>query len=837
MFNSFLRDLRLGARVLFKEKAFSALAVIVLALGICGVTTMFSVVNGVMLRGFSFPNGDRMVNVRFIDPTTLSNQFGPAGFMAAMDYEEIAPKQKSLEKMAAYLNGSTVNVTIDNRPVRYTGGYVTDEFMRILGVAPILGRDFRAEDNRPGAEKVAIIGYGIWQADFGGSSSVIDRVVRINGKPARIIGVMPQGFAFPQNEQLWIPLFSEFPPRPRNDQQAINPAVLGLIKKDVSLDTANAEFSSFAKQFAETYPDSHKRFSAGEIRPLIDTFTPLQLRVTLYVMLAFCAGVLLIGCANVMNMQFARATVRARELAIRSSLGASRTRLVRQMLTESLLLATIGTLVGIGLARMSIRWLTAATKNLTNPIPSWITFDIDLPVLAFTVAAMVLATIASGFLPALSASRQKSNDMLRDSGRGNTSRFVAYASRALVVLQILVTVILLTGSLMQMQSLTRLQTVDYGYDTTGILSARMGLMDGDYPSQEARKIFYDRLVESMSASREYEAVALTNRFRMVFSGNGPVEIDGKAYEPDAVRPISNFEQVTGGYFAVTGQKLLAGRTFTSEDVDSRQPVAIVNEAFAKKHFGTPNAVGHRFRTYAGKDRPPSPWREVVGVVSTARMQPPIGPTNLDDTGFYVPYYASFFGPARAEPTISQFATLIVRPRNGTPESLTDALRRDVQEVDPNLPLYFVGTPASQLDGFIGQNRIIATMFTVFGIVAMVLAAVGVYGVMSFAVNQRKAEFGVRMALGADRRNILWMVLRQSSVQVIAGLVAGFGFCTLLVIFAAAQIQTQLFNVVNPKDLGPYVIVGAIIVLTALVATSLPARRATKVDPIIALRAD
>jgi len=837
MTDTFIRDLRLAGRTLIKEKSFCALAVIVLALGICGVTTMFSVVNAVMLRGFAFPNSDRLVNARFIDPTTLSQPFGANGTFSAMDYQDVAPKQKSLELMAAYLNGSTVNATIDNRPVRYTGSYITENFFKILGVAPIHGRDFRAEDNQPGAEKVTIIGYGIWQTDFGGSPSAVDRIVRINGKPARVIGIMPQGFAFPQNEQLWIPLWSEFPAKARNDPQALNPAVLGLIRKDVSLDQANAEFSSYAKQLAAAFPDSNRLFTAGEIRRLFEVFTPQQLKGTLYTMLGFCVAVLLIGCANVMNMQFARATVRARELAIRSSLGASRVRLIRQMLTESLLLAIIGTVVGIGLANLSIDWLTATTKNLTNPIPSWITFDIDPAVLSVTVGAMVLATIASGFLPAFSASRQRNMDLLRDTGRGNTSRFVAFASRGLVVFQILVTVILLAGSFMQMQSILRQGSVDYGYDTQGILSARMGLMDGDYPSQEARKLFYDRIVESMSASPEYSAVALTNRFRMVISGNGPVEIEGTTYQPDERRKQSSFEQVTGGYFAVTGQKLLSGRTFTSEDLDSRLPVAIVNEAFATKHFGTPNAVRRRFRTYPGKDRPSSPWREVVGVVTTVRMQAPFnGPPGLDDTGFYVPYYASFMGPARPEPTISQFATIIVRPRSGTADDVGAAVRRDVQKLDPNLPLYFVGTPAVHLDGQIAQNRIIATMFTVFGIVAMVLAAVGVYGVMSFAVNQRKTEFGVRMALGADRLTILLMVLRQSSVQVIAGLTAGFGFCALAVILAAAPIQQALFNV-NPKDLGAYLIVGAIVILTALIATFVPARRATKVDPMIALRAE
>jgi hypothetical protein len=366
----------------------------------------------------------------------------------------------------------------------------------------------------------------------------------------------------------------------------------------------------------------------------------------------------------------------------------------------------------------------------------------------------------------------------------------------------------------------------------------MGLMDGDYPSQDARKLFYDRIVYAMATNPEYEAVALTNRFRMVFSGNNPVEIEGRTYQPDERRPQANNEQVTGGYFAVTGQKLIAGRTFNREDLDSRQPVAIVNEAFATKHFGTPNAVGRRFRAYNGKNQPESPWREVVGVVSTVRMQPPFNNPGQDDTGFYVPYYGWPGGPLRQNPNISQFATLIVRPRHGAPDAIATALRRDVQKVDPNLPLYFVGTPASQIDGQIAQNRIIATMFTVFGMVAMLLSAVGVYGVMSFAVNQRKTEFGVRMALGADRLNILWMVLRQSSLQLIAGLTAGFGLCILVIMTAAvrSQIEQTLFSV-NLKAPGPYVLVGSLVVLTALIATSVPARRATRVDPMIALRAE
>jgi predicted permease len=384
MTENLIRDLKIGVRVLVKERSFCALAVIVLSLGIAGVTTMFSVVNGVMLRGFSFPNASRLASLNFIDPTSATF-FGVNGQIYALDYQELRPQQKSFDALAAYLNGSTVNVTVDGYPQRYTGAYVTEDFLRILGVAPMMGRDLTAADNTPGAGKVAIIGYGTWQWDFGGAADIVGKGIRINGKPATVVGVMAKGFAFPSNEEIWIPLFNEFPPLPRNDPGANAPAVLGLLKPGVSLDQANAEATTLARRFAAAYPETNKKFNTGQVQPLLEAYTPRPLRGTLWTMLGFCVGVLLISCVNVMNMQFARATLRAKELAVRSSLGATRMRLVRQMLTESLLVAAIGAVVGIALAYASTDWLSATVRNLENPPPSWITFDVDAPALAFTV--------------------------------------------------------------------------------------------------------------------------------------------------------------------------------------------------------------------------------------------------------------------------------------------------------------------------------------------------------------------------------------------------------------------------------------------------------------------
>jgi predicted permease len=830
-----IRDVRIGVRVLLKEKTFCALAVVVLALGIASVTTMGGVVNGVMLRGFSFPNADRLVSFNFVDPTTRSF-FGVNGQVSSLDFEEVLEHQQSFDALAAYLNGSTVNIAIDGKPQRLTGAYVTDRFLGILGERPLMGRDFTAADNTPNAPTVAIIGYGIWQRDFGGAADVVGPGFRVNGKTASVIGVMPRGFAFPTNEDIWLPLFNEFPPRPRGDAAAVNPAVLGLLKTGVSLDQANAEATTFATRFAAAYPDTNKPFNTGQVEPLLATYTPRALRGTLLTMLGFCIGVLLIACVNVMNMQFARATLRSKELAVRSSLGASRTRLVTQMLTESVLVASIGAALGIALAYASIAWLTASVRALDNPPPAWITFDVDARVLTFTVLCTLAAALVSGLLPAVLASRANAVEVLRDAGRGNTSRAVSWTSRALVVFQVVVTCVLLVGSLLQLRSITKQQTIDYGYDTSAVLSARMALMEGDYPTPEARKVFYDRLVREFASAPEFEGAALTSRFRMVFSGNVPIEVDGRVYRDKTDRRQANFEQVSDGFFGVTGQKILEGRNFEQDDGDDRQPVAVVNAAFARKYFGNASALGHRFRTYTGTgDAQAGPWRTIVGVVTTIRMLGPFNQAGVDDSGYYVPLYSNPVGPISAGPFAGQFMTIVVKPRGGQrADALAPAMQRVVTKADANLPLYFLGTPAKQLDAFVAQNRIIASMFTIFGAVAMILAAVGIYGVMSFSVNQRRQEFGVRMALGAHTSRILRMVLRQGAWQVGLGLLAGMGLTFTLATLAATGIQGTLYGV-SGRDPWSYGVVTSLIAIVAVVAMLVPAQRATRVDPMVALR--
>lgn len=835
---NFTQDVRIGLRVLMKEKGFCALAVTVLALGICGVTTMFAVVNGSLLRGFSFPGAERLVDVQMVDPST----FQPGNFnsrMTTMDYKEIREANlKSFEAVTGYLNGSTVNVTYQGQPRRYTGGYISWDFFRTLGVAPVVGRDFIAEEDQPGVDKAVILSDALWKADFGGRADIIGEAIRVNGTTGVIVGVMPPKFQFPNNEQLWIPVNSSFPPRPRNDRGVNFITILAKLKPGVTIEQAQNEFDTVAKQFAAAFPDTNKQFSMGYVRPAIEQFTGQGFRNTIYTMLGFCIGVLLIACVNVMNMQFARATLRSKELAIRSSLGAGRWRLLRQMLTESLLVAALGALAGVTLAFYATDLLDTTARNLANPLPSWMSFTIDLPVLVAVVGATLLSAVVSGLVPAWMSSRANAADVLKESGRGNTGRFVGAVTKGLVVFQVLVTSILLVVGLLQVQSILRAQNLDYGYDTAGVIGARLGLMEGDYPNSAARQVFYEKLVRELRATPDFESAALTNRFRMVFSGGGPVEIEGKDYASDSARTIAQFENVSSDFATTLGQKVVEGRYLTDEDSDQREPIAVVNATFAKKHFGNETAVGRRFRTTAPNGTNPGPWRRIVGVVTDVRMLPPFA-SQIDNAGFYLPLLATAFGPVAPQPVANQFMTIVAKPRGGQRgESLARAVAAVVQRIDPNLPPYFVETPKSSIDGQLGQNRIVASMFAIFGIVAVILASAGLYGVQSFSVNQRTQEFGIRMALGADNLKVLGMVFRQGAWQLGTGLVLGLGLMFTAATFAAQPITQALFLIqIQPSDVPTYIAVGALLSLVSFFAILIPARRATRVDPMIALRSE
>jgi len=831
MFESFLQDVRIGLRVLFKEKSFCFLAVLVLALGIGGATTQFTVVNATVLRGFSFPHPEQLMSIGLIDPqaSAQNNNFGLGNIPTAQDYEDLRAAQQSFAQMAGYLSGSTINVTYKNNPQRYTGAYITEDLFKIIGVSPIMGRDFTADDNKPGAEKVAILSHEIWKRDFNGDPNIVGQSVRINGKAATIIGVMPPNFKFPFSEQLWVSLYNEFPPVPRG-QLVIGannaaPAVMGRLKPGVSIDQVNAEFVGLARRLAQDNPKTNSTLTSASVQPLLKAMTGPQLRQQVWGMLGAVILVLLIACVNVMNMQFGRAALRAKEMAIRGALGATRWRIVRQMLTESFLVATFGAVAGVLLAYWAIDMLIRATNSLPFPPPYWIQYRIDGPVLSFTVAITLVATIVSGLVPALVSSKGSAAEIMKEGGRGNSNRLVNIITRVLVVGQIALTAALLIAATLQIKSIRNQVTLNYGYDDSAIYAARMALMEGAYPTQDARRGFFLRAVRALRANAQFESTAMSDRFRMTFAGQGQHEVDGQNYTTDRDRPRGNFESVSDNYFATLGLKILEGRDFTIDDTDAKQPVAIVNTSFARKYYGNESPIGRRVRIY--NPGQPQPWRTIVGVVPDTLMQGPFD-QQTDTAGFYMPLLG-------AEPA-TQFCTIIVRPRPGQrADTLGSALSRAVAELDSNLPTYFAGTPAQFHNEILGGNRIIATLFGIFGAVAFVLSAVGLYGVMSFSVTQRTQEFGIRIALGADAARIFRMVMTQGAWQLGVGLILGAGGAALLLgVLAAAALQNILFKV-NTLDPIIYFAVAGMLALVAAASCFVPARRATQVDPMVALR--
>src|SRR5437764_12935800 len=517
--DSFRQDIRVGLRVLFKDKTFCFLAVLVLGLGIGGATTQFTVVNAIVLRGLSFTHPEQLVTIGLIDPkaSDQNNNFGFGVIPTAQDYEDLKAIQKSCSLMAGYLSGSTINLTYKNNPQRYTGGYVTEDIFKIVGVSPVMGRDFTAEDNKPGAEKTVILGDEVWHRDFNAEPNIIGQGVRVNGKAATVIGVMPPGFKFPFSEELWTPLYNEFPAQPRGDLRlgANNnaPAVMGRLKPGVTLDQVNAEFVGIARHLAEDYPKTNQNFTSASVQPLLNAFTFVGLRQTVWAMLAAVILVLLIACVNVMNMQFGRAALRAKELAIRGALGATRWRLVSEMWTESLVVAAFGAVFGILLAYWAVDLFTRTMSTLPFPLPYWIQFTIDGRVLAFTVAITFVATIVSGLVPALVSAHGNPAEMMKEGGRGNSSRLVNVITRSLVVGQIALTAALLIAATLQIKSIRNQITLNYGYDEHAIYSALMGLKQGAYPTDGVKRGFFMRVLRELRVNPQFDAAALTDRFR------------------------------------------------------------------------------------------------------------------------------------------------------------------------------------------------------------------------------------------------------------------------------------------------------------------------------------
>jgi predicted permease len=704
-------------------------------------------------------------------------------------------------------------VTIHDTPQRLNGSHVTDGFFAILGVKPALGRDFTAEDQRFGAGRVTIISDALWQSEFGRDPNILGRVIRLNGAAATIVGVMPPDFSFPR-DQLWMPLFNEYPLSP--GRSGGQPYVLGRLKPGVSLDQATAEFSLLAQRAAGQFPADNAGITAAVVEPLLNTFVGRDARQLLYVMLAAVGAVLLIACVNVMNMQFSRVALRTRELAVRGALGASRARLVAQLLTESLIVAAGGGIAGTLLAVWAIDAYAGLMGALPGglALPPWMGLEIDRTVLLFTLGVTTLAVFGSGLLPAFIASRTDSLDAIKEGGRGHTNRFISRITGSLVVGQIALTCALLVASLLLVKSVRSRSALDFGYDLGSVLAGRMNF-EVSYRGGDALRAAQTRLLQQLRSAPEFTDAALSSRRNLMTNTADTLLIEGRDLEP---APVA-LEIVSDGYFAALGLRPLAGREFEATDTPDRPLVVVVNATFARKYFGGADAVGHRVR-----DDPAVPWATIVGVVPDTLMQGPLD-TRADGAGVFVPM------PEFPQP----YATLVVRGRSG-PLSLVGAVRREIARFDPNLAIYELNTPRGFLRAALGQVRTVTTLFSVFGLVAVALSVIGLYGVAAFSVSQRTQEFGIRMALGAAPGAIRRLVLGQGLVRFALGAALGLALTLALTGFGSAAFGNFLYKT-NPRDPATYGLVLALLAVTTLLACLLPARRATKVDPVVALRAE
>jgi len=803
---SLASDLRHGARVLARQPGLTAIAVLALTLGIGLTTMMFSIIQGAFLRGLPFEESDRIVAVTRADTANPNND---RGNVSPHDFADWRDAQQSLEPFGAYYEG-TINVSgSEGRAERYDGAFVTAGAMTVPRVQPLLGRLFVEGEDRPGAPWVAILGYQVWRDRFQSDPDIVGRPLRVNGRPATIVGVMPEDFRYPSSTAIWVPLQQDVLRLARGEGTWLTP--VGRLEPGVTMDEAQAEFIGLAKRLAEAYPDTNKDATA-RVWPYIDRFFGPDVVSMLYTMLGAVFGVMLIACANVANLLLARTAVRAKEIAVRTALGANRRRVVVQLLAESFLLAAVGTALGLAFAYAGIDLFNRSIVD-TDP-PFWIDIRLDPAVLLFTAGLTLVATVASGLFPALQASRADVNEILKDESRGSSSLRMGRMSRALVVAEIAVSCGLLVASGLAIKSIVNLKTTDYGFATDTVFTARLGLFESDYPDEAARARFFEDLERRLRTIAGGEAATIAVNLPSSGSDGVKLEVEGRTYADDKDYPDTRRAAIGPGFFDTFGRRILRGRDFTDADGPDAPRVAIVNESFAAKFFEGEDPIGRRIR--ARQLDGEAPWITIVGVAPDMYVG---DLENREPAGFYIPLAHN---PAR-------FASLAIRAA-AAPMSLTSAVRDEVAALDADLPLYWVRTMRQAIDENNWHYQVFGSLFMAFGFAALFLATVGLYGVMAFAVSRRTQEIGVRMALGASGRNVLRLVLRQGLWQIGSGLAIG-----LVLAAGLSRLLTVLLFGVEPWDPGVFATVLATLSAAALLACVVPARRAMRVDPMVALR--
>ena len=808
---SLLQDLRFAVRLLVKDRWFTAVAVVALALGIGVNATVFTFVNAVLIRGLPFDDPDRIMSIagrNMVRGTDMGVSY--------LDFEDFRHAQKSFAGLAAF-NGTTLNVSDEGRvPERYQGPYVSANTFGLIGQRPLLGRGFLPDDDKPGAPAVAILGNSIWKTRYGGDPAILGRTIRINDVPTTVVGVMPEGMKFPFGADLWIPL-SQMPnlaTQKRSQHFALQ--VFGRLADGVTPQRAQAELSGIAARLAHDFPDSNK-----DIGVTVMDFNARTnggpIKLIFLSLMGAVAFVLLIACANVANLLLARSAQRVREVGVRVSLGATRARIVRQLLVESVVLASLSGALGLLIAVGGTRWFEAATQDVGKPY--WIHFTMDGRVFAFFAAVCLATGIVFGLAPALHISRTDINEVLKESGgRSGSSGIRARRwTSALIVVEVALTLVLLAGAGFMMRSFLMLYRLDIGVETAHLLTLNLVLPDRKYPTPEQRAAFYHRLDQRLGAIGSIRGGTIASNSPLGGGAALRLSIDGRP-TPAGEQPPQVTRVVVGPrYFDTLDLTLPRGRAFADDDGTTGHDVAIVNQRFASMYFPNDDPVGRRIKLAPDTIVGPEPaWTTIVGVSRTVRQRAAQEPN--PDAVAYVPY--------RSLP--QPFMMMIVRAQ-GEPSALAASMREEVRALDADLPLFGIRT----LDESLAQQRwpfrIFGTMFAMFAAIALVLSAVGLYAITAYSVAQRTQEIGVRMALGAQATQVWWLVIRRSLVQLAVGLVIG--------VAGAFGVGALLRSIVQGSANDPLTLaaIAVLLVGVSLAACFWPARRATRLDPVSALR--
>ena len=817
--NTLLQDLRFGVRVLLKHPGVSIVAIITLALGIGANTAIFSVVNAVLLRPLTYKDPDRLVSLWENVPAQGRWRASPANFF---DWK----KQNTLfEDMSAY-GGSTMSLTGDGgEPEQLVGTRVSSGYFAVVGVEPMLGRSFSAEEYEVGKDQVVILGNAFWKRRYAGDPNVVNRKIMLDGNGYTVVGVMPPGL-YPMRplttgqidfdesgQEYWTPM--SFAPQWAAVRSAHVLGVIGRLKPGVTLDQATAEMNAIGARLEQEYAANK-----GEgiiVNPFMNEVVG-NVRTGLITLLVAVGLVLLIACANIAGLLLAQHAARSKEIAIRAALGASRGRLVRQFFSEGLLLSLLGTLAGIGLASLGLNVLM---KIVTQNIPRLDHVQLDWQVLSFTLLLAIATCLVFGLIPAWHASKPDLHTTLEQGGRtlGAGGRRLRLR-QMLVVFQVSMAVMLVIGAGLLIKSFWRLQHVDPGFRAERVLSLSLTLPFAKYDKPELINQFFNQLHASVSNLPGVQAAAIGYDNPLQTNWIDSFEIEGRVAAADSRALQANFNPVGPDYFVTVGASMVKGRQFTPQDDPDHPGVVIVNESFGRRYFPNEEPLGQRLKI----GPPPRLWRgqrlssgfEIVGVVR-----------DVKSAGLHAATEPTYYVPATQAPL--QDMTLLVRTTT-EPTSIVPALRQAVWSIDPNQPISNVNTMEKIVSESIAQPRLNTALMGLFGALALILAAVGIYGLLSYTVAQRTQEMGIRMALGAQVSDVLRLVLKQGMVLAIIGQVIGLAGA-----FALTRLIRGLLFGVTPTDATIFIAVTGVLTTIALLACYLPARRATKVDPLVALR--